>query len=186
MEPSFSAEIGRRIRDLRVGRGLTLSELAQRAGVGKATLSGLETGTRNPTLETLYAITARLDVPLAAVLADPGGPPPEVVHGAAVSADLLETFEDDPVTTELYRLRIRPGRVQTSPAHPAGVTEHLTVFAGAVRVGPATEPFVVRAGEHASWTADVPHIYAALDGAQAHAALVIRHPGPSAAGRPHR
>jgi transcriptional regulator with XRE-family HTH domain len=178
MEPSFAAEIGRRIRDLRTGRGLSLSELAQRAGVGKATLSGLETGTRNPTLETLYAITAHLDVPLTAVLADPGGPPPEVVHGAAVSADLLETFRDGPVTTELYRLLIRPGEVQNSPPHPPGVTEHLTVFTGAVRVGPATAPFTVRAGEHAAWTADVPHVYAALDGVEARAALVIRYVRP--------
>lgn len=178
---SFAAEVGRRIRRLRLERGLSLSELAARAGVGKATLSGLEAGTRNPTLETLYAITGQLDVPMTAVLTDPGTPaggrPAEVVHGAAVSAALLETFEDGGMTTELYRLRIRPGRVQTSPAHPPGVTEHLTVFTGLARVGPADAPMLVPAGSHATWASDKPHIYAAETDEEVHASLLIRHPG---------
>lgn len=57
---SGTTGIGRRIRRLREERGISLSALARAAGVGKATLSGLENGTRNPTLETLWAITAEL------------------------------------------------------------------------------------------------------------------------------
>ncbi|MCC5575189.1 helix-turn-helix domain-containing protein [Microtetraspora sp. AC03309] len=196
---AFAAEVGQRIRRLRAQRGLSLSELALRAGVGKATLSGLEAGIRNPTVETLYAITAQLDVPLAAVLTDmltesgvppdhavPSDPdvrperperpePPEIIHGSAVSAALLETFVDGLVTTELYRLRIRPGRVQVSPAHPLGAVEFLTVFTGTARVGPLDRPIVIPAGGHASWVSDVPHMYAAETGEDVHASLVIRH-----------
>lgn len=174
--PSFAAEIGRRIRELRKARGISLSELAHRASVGKATLSALESGTRNPTIETLYAITAQLNVPLAAVLADPGAGAAETVHGEAVSAQLLETFEDREYVTELYRLRIRPGHRQVSPAHPAGVTEHLTVFAGVARVGPLDAPAVIPAGSHASWRSDVPHLYATETDEEVHAALLVRHP----------
>ncbi|GAB2834834.1 XRE family transcriptional regulator [Actinocorallia aurea] len=176
---AFAAGIGRRIRALRGVRGLSLSELAQRAGVGKATLSALEAGTRNPTIETLYAIAAQLDVPLAALLTDPGphaAVPP--VHGAAVTAELLETFEDAAWTTELYRLRILPGRRQISPAHPVGVTEHLTVFQGTALVGPPEGPLTVPAGAHASWTSDTPHLYATATSEEVHAALLIRHPHP--------
>ncbi|WP_055586032.1 helix-turn-helix domain-containing protein [Streptacidiphilus griseoplanus] len=174
----LAAGIGRRIRELRTRRGLSLSELALRAGVGKATLSGLEAGTRNPTVETLYAVTAQLAVPLATVLGDPVArrpEPPASVHGAAVTATLLETFTDGPVLTELYRLRIRPGRVQTSPAHPLGATEFLTVFSGTARVGPADAPLVVPPGGHASWVSDVPHVYATETPEEVHASLVIRH-----------
>jgi transcriptional regulator with XRE-family HTH domain len=174
--PSFAAGIGRRIRDLRRARGLSLSELAQRASVGKATLSRLEAGTRNPTVETLYAITAQLDVPLGAVLPDPGSAPPETVHGEAVSGRLLETFEDRDHTIELYHLSIRPGRRQISPAHPEGVTEHLTVFAGTARVGPLDAPLLIPAGSHASWRSDVPHLYMAETSEEVHASLLIRHP----------
>lgn len=58
-------EVGRRLKQLRVDSGLSLSELARRSGVGKGTLSELETGRRNPTLETLYALTTALGRPSA-------------------------------------------------------------------------------------------------------------------------
>src|SRR5688572_4377242 len=100
-------EVGRRVRRLRQARGVSLSELARRAGVGKATLSGLETGTRNPTLETLWAITAQLGVPIAAIL-DAGPAATVLVRGTAVEATLLEVFDDAGVTYELYRIRVPP------------------------------------------------------------------------------
>ncbi|MFE1265165.1 helix-turn-helix domain-containing protein [Streptomyces albogriseolus] len=176
MAKLFAVQVGRRVRTLRRLYGLSLSELAHRASIGKATLSGLETGTRNPTLETLYAISAQLDVPLAVLLADPDPPGrPEEIHGAAVSATLLETFADHDVTSELYRIRIRPGIVQVSPPHQPGVTEHVTVFSGSARVGPAGQPVVVPAGSHAHWPADVPHLYAADNGVEVHALLTIHH-----------
>ncbi|NJA56315.1 helix-turn-helix domain-containing protein, partial [Streptomyces sp. NEAU-H3] len=70
-----ASEVGARIRELREARALSLSALARRSGLGKATLSGLEAGTRNPTLETLYAVTTALGVPLTAALAPPGAAP---------------------------------------------------------------------------------------------------------------
>ena len=175
-----AAETGRRIRRLRGERGLSLSELARRAGIGKATLSGLETGVRNPTAGTLYAIAGQLGVPLAALLTTPGEDPEGIpaVHGDAISATLLEAFTDGGVSTELYRLRIRPGRAQTSPAHGPGVVEYLTVFSGTALVGPVSSPLVVRAGEHACWPCDGPHTYAALEQAEVEASLLIRHPLP--------
>ncbi|NEB78360.1 helix-turn-helix transcriptional regulator [Streptomyces sp. SID14478] len=179
MTELFAVEVGRRVRRLRRLYGLSLSELAQRASIGKATLSGLETGTRNPTLETLYAISTQLNLPLTVLLADPDpAERPEEIHGTAVSATLLETFTDQEVTSELYRIRIRPGITQVSPPHQSGVTEHLTVFAGSARVGPATKPIVVPAGSHAHWPADIPHIYTTDNGVEVHASLTIRHRGP--------
>ncbi|MFF8393064.1 helix-turn-helix domain-containing protein [Streptomyces sp. NPDC016172] len=177
MNNLFAAEVGRRVRTLRQRNGISLSELANRASVGKATLSGVETGTRNPTIETLYAISGQLNVPLAVLLADPDPTGhPEEIHGTAVSATLLETFTDHGVTSELYRVRIRPGIVQISPPHQRGVTEHLTVFAGSARVGIAAQPILVTVGGHASWPADVAHVYAADNDVEVHASLTIRHP----------
>ncbi|WP_449061707.1 helix-turn-helix domain-containing protein [Planomonospora algeriensis] len=103
-------DVGRRIRGLREERGLSLSELARRAGIGKATLSGLENGTRNPTLETLWAVTAQLGVPLAAAVGT--GP---VAHGAAVQGVLLEVFEEEGATYELYRLVVPAARRRPRP-----------------------------------------------------------------------
>jgi transcriptional regulator with XRE-family HTH domain len=134
----FASEIGARIRDLRAARGLSLSELAHRADVGKTTLSGIESGSRdNPTIGTLSSIARQLDVPLAAILPEPtltaiGAS--DVFHNTAVSAVLLETLSDDDTITELYRLHIRPGRPQLSPPHPPGTVEYLTAFSGIAHV----------------------------------------------------
>lgn len=183
-------DVGRRLRELREARGLSLSALARRAGIGKATLSGLEVGTRNPTLETLYAVTAQLGVPLAAVLAAPPDrtreAPPPVIRGRAVIGTLLEVFEEEAVTYEMFHLRVLPGPVQVSPAHHLGVTEHVTVFAGVLRAGPSDAPLLAGAGEHISWRSDVPHGYAAVGPDEVRASLLIRYPrrpGPSG-GRP--
>jgi transcriptional regulator with XRE-family HTH domain len=174
----FDPTVGRRLRGLREARGLSLSELARAAGVGKATLSGLENGTRNPTLETMYAIAAALSVPMSALTLDPGAPAVTAspVRGAAVVSTLLEVFEEPAGTYELFTLRILTGVEQTSPAHPPGVTEHLTVFEGRVRVGPIERPLTAGPGDHVSWAADVPHVYAAVGPGDAMVSLLIRTP----------
>lgn len=164
--------VGPRVTALRTGRGLSLSELARRAGVGKATLSGLEAGTRNPTLETLQAVTSALGLPLTALVT------PGPVRGAAVEVTLLRVFDDGPVTYELYRMYLPAGTAQTSPAHHAGVTEHVTVFAGTLLAGPVSAPRRAGPGQHLEWPADTPHAYAASPDADVHASLLIRYPRP--------
>ncbi len=170
--------MGRRLRELREARGLTLSELARLAGVGKATLSGLENGTRDPRLETLYAIAAALGVPMSALTLDRGAPAATAVpvRGEAVVSTLLEVFEEPAATYELFALRIVVGAEQVSPAHPVGVTEHLTVFRGHARVGPVGAPLTAGPGEHVSWSADTPHLYAASGSEDVEASLLIRTP----------
>lgn len=169
-----STGVGARVTALRAERGLSLSELARRAKVGKATLSGLESGTRNPTLETLYAVTSALGLPLTALVAAPGP-----VRGSAAEMALLRVFDDGPVTYELYRMNLPAGAAQTSPAHHAGVTEHVTVFAGVLEAGPSSSPRRAGPGEHLEWAADVPHGYAAGPDADVHASLLIRYPRPT-------
>ncbi|GAA0733059.1 helix-turn-helix domain-containing protein [Dactylosporangium roseum] len=173
-----AAGVGHRLRQLRESRGISLSALARSAGIGKATLSGLELGTRNPTLETLYAVAGALGVPLTALVLDPGAPPEEAadVRGAAVTATLLEVFEEPGVTFELLRMRVRPGTVQHSPPHAPGVTEHVTVYAGVLRAGPADTPLLAGPGEHISWQADVPHVYGTVGEDEVVATLLIRSP----------
>jgi transcriptional regulator with XRE-family HTH domain len=173
-----SPAVGRRLRDLRAARGISLSELARTAGVGKATLSGLENGTRNPTLETLYAIAAALAVPMSALTLDPGAPASTAtpVRGAAVVSTLLEVFHEPAATFEFYRIRVVPGVEQASPAHPPGVTEHLTVYTGQIVAGPAGAPLTGGPGAYLAWAADVPHTYRALGENAVEAALLIRTP----------
>ncbi|MFD0352389.1 helix-turn-helix domain-containing protein [Streptomyces sp. NPDC127110] len=180
MDADMAGRVGSRLRELREARGLSLSELARRSAVGKGTLSELEAGRRNPTLETLYALATALGVPLSSVLHATAprlpAPSPESVSGRAVDAVLTERFEDPSAVTETYRIRIRAGAAQESAAHAPGTTEHIIVLTGHARVGPAHAPGpVVGPGGHARWPADVPHLYEAVE-EDVEALLVVRYP----------
>jgi transcriptional regulator with XRE-family HTH domain len=170
--------VGERVRRLRTARGWSLSSLAVRAGLGKATLSEIESGRRNPTLETLYAIAAQLQIGLAELLVEPGSATiaAPTVRGSAVEAVLVATYRDPTVTTEIYRLQVHPGRTQISPDHGPGVVEHLFITAGAVRVGPLDDLVTVATGADWSWQPAGPHSYAAIGDEIAEAVLIMRHP----------
>jgi transcriptional regulator with XRE-family HTH domain len=52
--------VGRNVRRLRAAAGLSQAELAERMGVDRAYVSGLELGQRNPTIVTLWHVAEAL------------------------------------------------------------------------------------------------------------------------------
>jgi transcriptional regulator with XRE-family HTH domain len=67
--PDDVKSIGRRIRNLRTEKGLSLTELAERAGVSKSYLSTVEHGTGSrPGVAILHKLATALGVTLADVL----------------------------------------------------------------------------------------------------------------------
>ena len=73
--------MGERLRMERQARGLSLRELAQRLGVSASLISQVETGRANPSVSTLYAIAAELDVSLDELLFEDRRP--QAAHGDA-------------------------------------------------------------------------------------------------------
>ncbi|WP_406458256.1 helix-turn-helix domain-containing protein [Streptomyces sp. NBC_00876] len=176
----LNEDVGRRLRALRSEQDLSLSELSRRSRVGKGTLSELESGLRNPTLETLYALATALGQPLSAVLSDPlpqgaRAPDPAGVSGTAVTGVLLERFEDEGGVTDVFRISIRAGVTQESEAHVPGTRESLMVLSGTAVVGPRDGAVGVEPGTCAHWAADQPHIYRALEG-EVHGVLFVNYP----------
>ena len=60
--------VGHNVRRLRIAAGLSQAELAERMGVDRAYVSGLELGHRNPTIVTLWHITKALGVNLRSLV----------------------------------------------------------------------------------------------------------------------
>src|SRR6478735_3723658 len=155
--------------NLRALRGdVSVLELARRSGVARNTITALERGDGNPTLDTLYALADALGVPLAALLerapASVVVRAGEGVHveGAAIDAHLLDRFERPGVFGELYAIRFHAGEVREAPPHPFGVEERLHLFTGTVRVGPVDAPLELGPGDYASYSGAVAHLYEAL------------------------
>ena len=61
-------QMGERLRAARAARALSLRELAGRLGVSPSLISQIETGRANPSVSSLYALAAELDVSLDELL----------------------------------------------------------------------------------------------------------------------
>jgi len=173
------AVVGRNIAVLRRERRWSLGELARRADVGKATLSEIESGRRNATIETLYALTTALGVPLIAPLIDvpaASEQPAPVLAGETVEAELVAHYGDGAIVTELYRIRVRAGKPAHNAAHAPGVHKAVIVFAGELRVGFGDARIEIAAGNSASFSAGRPHTYEAVGRHDVHGVLLMRYP----------
>lgn len=62
--------VGLNIKQLREGQGISQEELADRAGVHRTYVSGVERAVRNPTITVLAKIAIGLGVRIADIVAD--------------------------------------------------------------------------------------------------------------------
>ncbi|HEY3986467.1 helix-turn-helix transcriptional regulator [Cedecea sp.] len=62
---SIQAQLGQRVKQLRLQKGLSQEALAERCGLDRTYVSGIERGVRNPTLEVLHIIAIGLNIDLA-------------------------------------------------------------------------------------------------------------------------
>jgi transcriptional regulator with XRE-family HTH domain len=164
--------------------GLSLTELARRAGIAKSTLSQLESGTGNPSVETLWALCVALGVPFSR-LVEPPAVPVRVIRagqGPRISSDqahytgTLLSAGAPHARRDIYVIELEPGAPRQAQAHLPGTVEHMVVVAGRIRTGPADQPVELGPGDYAAFPGDVPHGYVATeDGTWA--VLVMEHPG---------
>lgn len=161
--------VGSRIRHLRIARGLSLSELARESGVAKATLSNIESGEANPTLDTLWHLSVALRVPLGGFFGEAEREVSVVraadmkpVTGATLRGRLVSMFDVEAARLELFTGTLVPEGVQESPAHQPGVVEHIIVHRGRLRVGPQGKEVVLEPGDYLRMEGQHPHSYEAL------------------------
>jgi XRE family transcriptional regulator, regulator of sulfur utilization len=177
--PGAVQPVARNLRRWRKARGLTLSALAEQAGVAKSTVSLIERGEGNPSIDTIWALAAALGVPFASLF-----------HDDAPTADLLVVREADAAVVavdqagldtdgfvarhmltrtgraliEVYWLVLDEGATRDSKGHLSGMFEHITVASGKLEVSTASFTEVLDQGDLISFRADRPRTYRALDG----------------------
>lgn len=165
------AVIAASIRRERARAGLSLTELARRAGIAKSTLSHLESGAGNPGVETLWALGTALGVPFSR-LVDPPRPGVRVVRAGEGPV----TFSEDAdyavallascppgARRDVYRVAAGLEGVRVSEPHPPGTVEHVVLCGGRALVGPEGEPVEVGPGDYVTYAGDAVHVFRALE-----------------------
>ncbi|MGW3287237.1 helix-turn-helix domain-containing protein [Streptomyces sp. NPDC001002] len=168
--PGENELVARNVRRFRLERAMSLGELARRSGLSKQTLSKIEHGEGNPTVETLALLGAALDMPARRLLTEWGTPVYVQRHDEVEWTDapnwterlLDETYGSGYVRTLMLRLERGGGRDETIPGHAAGTLHHIYVITGKLRTGPLNEPVELSAGDFARFPGDVPHIHVCL------------------------
>jgi transcriptional regulator with XRE-family HTH domain len=175
------ATIAAALRRERARAGISLTELARRAGIAKSTLSQLEAGSGNPSIETLWSLGVALGVPFSRLVE----PPPSSVRvirageGPRVQADeadfvgtLLASVSPH-TRCDIYVIELGPGKARDAEAHMPGSVEHIIVGAGRIEAGPTGETVELAPGDYAMFQGDVPHRFAALE--DSWAVLIMEH-----------
>jgi transcriptional regulator with XRE-family HTH domain len=173
-KPAAAPDVGRRLgavaRRVRESQGLTLSDVAARAGISAGMLSRLETGHVTPSLETLVALADALGVKPALLLQDVGGEEEgaqrvragqglEVVrrgtrrghtyHLLAAQRGPKKSFEPFLVTLT-DKSEVFPGF-----QHPG--TEFLYVLTGSLTYRHGSHSYPLAPGDSLSFRGEVPH-----------------------------
>ncbi|MFD7906806.1 helix-turn-helix domain-containing protein [Kitasatospora sp. NPDC059722] len=158
------------IRRERERSGLSMAELARRAGIAKSTLSQLESGSGNPSVETLWALGVALNVPFSR-LVDPPRPAVRVIRAgegpvthserADYAATVLSSCPPN-ARRDIYRIEAQPGETRASDPHMPGTVEHVMLGAGRALAGPTEAPVELGPGDYVSYPGDAPHVFRAL------------------------
>lgn len=165
------AEIAAKLKSERQNAGLSIAEVARRANIAKSTLSQLENGSGNPSIETLWAICVVLDIPFSLLLEEPKQVTKVVRYGEGMTvvsqsenyqATLLAACPPN-VSRDIYQVEAKPGQPHISAAHNNGVVEHVLITRGTARLGPIGEEYELKQGDYMVYAADQPHIFEALE-----------------------
>lgn len=168
-------ELGRRIKMLRIGRGMTLKDLEERGGISATHVSEIERGKASPTVGALGKIAAALGL-RPATLVD-ARPMPELCvrradeatayplqWGGATIVPLAEPTQDSALGLHLFTLPIaRDVLLQ----HRHAGEEWATVLSGVAEIRVDGRPYVLREGDSLHFHATRTHSYANLGSAPA-------------------
>lgn len=168
--------VGPRLRAVRHSRGWTLDDLATRAGMSVSTLSRLESGKRQASLELLLPLTRHLGIRVDDLVRpespDPRVRRPTIRRDGLVIAPLAP--EDFPF--QAYRITYPPVRDLPDLKVHDGY-EWLYVLSGRLRLRLGERDLVLTRGEAAEFDTRTPHAMSADGPRPAHALSIFNTEG---------
>lgn len=165
----INLRISDRLKTLRKARGWSLDKAAENTGVSKAMLGQIERGESSPTITTLWKIASGFHTSFSSFIEAPQSDVPEPTRRSGIAQHLhpsdskirvMPLFPyDQQLNFELFVIELLPECEHLSPAHEAGVIEHVVVVAGKIEVFTNHEWHPLSKGEGLRFLADQPHGY---------------------------
>ncbi|UOQ56645.1 XRE family transcriptional regulator [Leucobacter allii] len=148
--------LGPRLRTARQERGWTLEELAGRAGMSVSTLSRLESGKRQASLELLLPLTRQLGIRVDDLLGpreeDPRVRRPATCRDGMTVAPLTREASE----VRAYKITYHPDAPEREPRTHEG-HDWLYVLSGRLRLVLGEQQLVLGRGEAAEFDTTTPH-----------------------------
>ena len=178
-----AVDVGRRLREIRTARRLTLREVADRAGISESFLSQIERGRSGASIASLQRIAAALELAVSDLFS-PAGQRPRVLRRAdrhhltfgslARKALLTPTpFE----SVEVLAAEFDPGGSTGDEAYRHGDSEELfIVVSGSVELQLGEERFDLGPGDCAHYRSSMLHRVANAGPERAEVVFVISPP----------
>jgi DNA-binding XRE family transcriptional regulator len=168
-----------RLRSLRTTLGLSLDELAGRAGLSPSTLSRIETGKRTISLDVLVPLARALHVDLDTLLSQSEDKDVVIRPTPSATGEHTTWMLSRPTDSRVaIKMRLEPtDRVPTQQVHPGH--DWFFVIDGRVRLLLGDREILVDAGEAAEFATMTPHALRA-DGGPAELIMIFDRAGQRA------
>lgn len=169
-------QVGPRLRAARHARGLTLEQLAELAQISPSTLSRLESGKRQASLELLVPLTRRLGIRIDDLL--PQEVPDPRVRRPVISRDgmVIVPLAPEGAAIGTYKITYPPRAEAPEPRVHDGF-EWLYVLSGKLRLVLGERELVLTRGEAAEFDTRTPHSLSAAGGRPAQVISIFNHDG---------
>jgi transcriptional regulator with XRE-family HTH domain len=157
-------QLGRKIRDLRLRRGLTVQQLAEASGLSKGFISQVENDRTSPSLATLRDLAAALETSVAYLVVEEDQVPhvvrkserPRVQVGGNTSR--VEVLSAQPKRNlELLMAELPPGLNAGDKRHYHHGEECVVVLEGRIRLTCGSQVLVLETGDSCHYDGRVPH-----------------------------
>lgn len=164
---NLSLIIGRKLKNIRNKRNLSLDEVARLTGVSKAMLGQIERGQSNPTVSTLWRIATGLKVSFS-LFVDENQDDLTIIDQYEISPIIEDNNRmrlypifpfDANKGFEIFTIELDPGCNHISTPHNDGVEEYVIVTEGQIEMNIDENKFKLYKGNSIRFMANKPHSY---------------------------
>jgi XRE family transcriptional regulator, regulator of sulfur utilization len=166
LQEKVSGYLSNNIIYLRKRRGLSQAQLSNLAEIPRSTITHIESGSGNPSLQNLVKISSALQVSIEELLSRPRNECElrrladiPVIKRNQGKVRITKLLPDRLKGLDVDRMEIDRGSTMGGSPHLVGAKEYLMAIQGEITVQVARERYVVESGSVFAFPGDQPHSY---------------------------